>query len=231
MKRRNVETSKRRNGIVALRCGEQRIAQRGPSFDFSTIRLSDVSRTRRGFTLLEVVIVIAILAILAALAIPRLLDHEHRLFNLTCDRTSDLLTIFAQRSALGQTPVGIRFDYERRWLEVMVYDVPEGSLDGQGQWRTDPFITPVKFPPMETARLLEVRGDGREFDTSVWPLSTTPGQDRPSIEIILEGPSRTVTIALPPYAVSPKQIDWDDPQAELYTPIDLTSIGRSREEW
>lgn len=184
---------------------------------------------RRAFTLLELLIVIAILALLATLLVPRVLDHEDRVFNLTCDRVSDLLTMYAKRESVGGAPVGISYDPDRRWLMVMVYDTDDQASHGEAEWRHDTVIRPVKLP--ESTQLVDVRGDGRSADITNWPLGSEAGRDRPAIEVILEGPNRTVSIVLPSYAVAPRQFAQDDPAIESFTPIDLTRTGRVRDEW
>ncbi|MCP3905955.1 MAG: type II secretion system protein [Planctomycetes bacterium] len=187
------------------------------------------SRSPRAFTLLEVLIVVVILAILATLAVPRLTGTTRRTFDLTVDRVADLLVMFAQRDALGQKPVGIRFDASRRELQLVTL---ERYDDGASDWWVDRFVIPVELPDVIDEERLGVYADGEWVDVREWPLHHTPGENRPSIEIVLasvDGEHET-TIVLAPHDVAPRRSDRAGTVAAR-TPIDLDGAGRSREDW
>lgn len=181
--------------------------------------------------MMEMLIVLMVLALLAAMVVPRLVGNDMRRFRLACDQVTDLLTMLAKRESLSQKPIGLSYDEEQHWLTVMVYDITPGSEGREASWRTDPALRPVKLP--EVAELVEVRADGDRIDIARWPLTTTPGQKRPAIEIVLQGPDyETVMISLSPHAVAPRRYsDEGDAAAAHHVPIDLSMGGRSREEW
>ncbi|MHC5113451.1 MAG: prepilin-type N-terminal cleavage/methylation domain-containing protein [Planctomycetota bacterium] len=185
--------------------------------------------TRSGFTLLEVIVVISIIAVLATLAVPRLTGTARRTFDLTADKVGDLLLMFAQRDSLGQSPVGIRYDTDLRKLELVTlrrYD------DGSSDWLVDRFVTPIELPDLIDEEQLAVYADGEWVDVRDFPLSHTPGETRPSIEIYLttiDGAHET-TVVLSPHAVAPRRSDRTDLVARR-APIDLDGAGRSREDW
>jgi prepilin-type N-terminal cleavage/methylation domain-containing protein len=183
----------------------------------------------RGFTVIEMLIVVVILAILAGMAVPRLFTNDHRIFRLTCDEVADLLTMYAKRESTGSRPVGLMYDEQRHALVMLEFDVDDQSARGRARWRTDALIQPVRLP--EFVELVEVRADGDYIDITEWPLSNRPGQERPRISLSLQGVGRTVTLVLPPHAVSPRQIGWSDDDAMHPVPVDLNSIGLSRGEW
>jgi len=184
--------------------------------------------TRSGFTLLEVIVVISILALLATMMVPRLTGTARRTFDLTADQVADLLLMFAQRDSLGQNPVGIRYDADRRELQLVTLQ----RYDGGSDWRVDRFVIPVELPGIIDEDRFGVYADGEWVDVRDWPLSHTPGETRPSIEVTLatiDGDYET-SVVLSPHAVAPRRSDRTDAVA-LRTPIDLDSAGRSREDW
>jgi prepilin-type N-terminal cleavage/methylation domain-containing protein len=79
------------------------------------------------FTLIEVIIVVAIVAILAAMTMPRLLNQDRRRLQEATDGVSDLLIMFALRESLSDRPVGIWHDAERNWIVLMMLDRTEGD--------------------------------------------------------------------------------------------------------
>lgn len=181
-----------------------------------------------GFTLVELLVVMAILAILASMIVPRLLGNNARAFRVTCEQVSDMLTMYAQRENLGSKPVGLAYDADRHWLMMLEYDRAENG-GRVADWQSDMLIRPVHLP--EFAELVEVRSDGNPIDISQWPLSNRPGHARPSISLTLQGPEGAVTFLLPPYAVAPRTVGTTTDQAPPPQPIDLFAAGRSRGEW
>lgn len=186
--------------------------------------------TARGFTVMEMLLVVMILALLMTMVVPRLTGQDTRQFRLACDQVADMLTMLAKRESLSQKPLGLSYNAERHWLSVLSYDIDRDSGETEPRWRHDPALPPVKLP--EVAELVEVRADGDLLDISRWPLTTTPGEQRPMIEVLLRGPDdEEMTIMLPPYSVAPRQFAHNSEAPVYHTPIDLSSGGRSREEW
>ncbi len=187
----------------------------------------------RAFTLLEIIIVMAVLAIIMAMTVPRLLGREGRVLQLTADRVSDLLAMFAQRETLSGRPTAIWHDTERHLLVLLILDIDEAAPEEPAEWRPDRTVRPVRMPPsIDVQRGIAASVDGNPVDMSQWPIATEPGRPRPSIEISLYADDGNVkTIALPSHALAPYQLD--DAQAVLAVrrPVDLDAAGRNREDW
>ncbi len=187
----------------------------------------------RAFTLVEVIVVVAVLAIIMAMTVPRLMGQEGRRFQLTADRVADLLTMFAQRETLSGRPVGIWHDTERHRIVLMILDIDEAAPEEPALWRPDRTVLPVPIPwTIDVERGILVSVDGNPVDISDWPIATESGKLRPRIEISLYADDGNVkTIALPAHALTPYQLD--DAQASLASrrPIDLDAAGRNREDW
>lgn len=191
-------------------------------------------RRLRGFTLLEVTIVVVILAILSSLMLPRLFGHEKRNFRLVTEQVADLLLMYAQRDALSPRPVGISHDAERNWITLVTLEASENRLlEGASTWQMDSFVRPVKLPPIGSRPItVEFRADGELVNAAEWPLASTPGRDRPEIDITLYTEvGLTATVSLSPYSVAPSIWGLDDEQTYGPEPMDLDATGRSREDW
>jgi prepilin-type N-terminal cleavage/methylation domain-containing protein len=186
----------------------------------------------RGFTLLEVIVVVAILALLATLTVPRVTGMARREFDLTADRVADLLMMFAHRDSLGQKPVGIMYDESRRALMLVVLDIDDPEQRHTASWQLDPYVDPVKLPDIVDPQSLVATADGEVAYIAEYPLSHTPGEARPTIEISFQsydGAYHT-SLVLHPYDVAPRRTDRSA-QAQARQPVDLDAAGRSREEW
>ncbi len=185
-----------------------------------------------GFTLLEVIIVVAVMALLMALTVPRLVRQDRRAMQLAVDRVGDLLTMFAQREQLSGKPAGIWHDAERNWIVLMVLDVNPAEPDEPAAWRPDPMVKPVKLPRSISPDGVLLTADGVGLDIRNWPVATEPGQLRERLEFsLLDNDGGVRTVILPAYAMAPYQLDEMRLGLDPRTPIDLDAAGRQREDW
>ena len=184
-------------------------------------------RTNRfGFTLLEMIVVVLVIGIMASMVIPRLTNTRHREFNLTVQSISDVLLMFAHRASTSNQSVGFRYDIDEKQFEVLIKFEEE---DGKN-WGIDPLSNPVKLPSWIDADSVYLYTDGELTDTTQWPISASPGENRPLIEVVLNWENNTANITLPSHAIGPS-IWHDGVGDELLIPIDLDAEGRGREEW
>ena len=183
------------------------------------------------FTLIEVIIVVAIVAILAAMTMPRLLNQDRRRLQEATDGVSDLLIMFALRESLSDRPVGIWHDAERNWIVLMMLDRTEGD-DEPAVWQQDHAVKPVKLPLIVPVDGVQAFADGEPIDFGQWPIVTEPGRPRPDVEITLSTDDGLLrTIVLPAHAISPYESETGQELVELRSPIDLDAEGRHREDW
>jgi prepilin-type N-terminal cleavage/methylation domain-containing protein len=189
---------------------------------------SPAASRRRGFTLLEMIVVVLVLAILGTLIVPRLTGNQRREFRLAVDKTGDLLTMFGQRQNLGQKIVGISHNLDDNSIALIEIDSDSSGFSG---WRYDAYVKPLRLPAFMSEADVEFYVDGDPYDASDWPLSSEPGQQRPSIEIRLRGPDESATLILSPHGVSPLILDDSNSSGMTRQAIDLDGEGRGREDW
>jgi prepilin-type N-terminal cleavage/methylation domain-containing protein len=182
----------------------------------------------RGFTLLEMIVVVIVLSVLASMAIPRLSGTRFREYELKVEQTADLMVMFAHRLATSTKATGLQYDAPNRKLFLLTLQKDIDSKESY--WIDDPLSPPVSFPIWMEEDAITILTDGDFADTSQWPLTTMPGQNRPIIEISIEWEDHASLIMLASHAMAPSiWIDGDG--TEPLTPIDLDTAGQSREEW
>lgn len=188
---------------------------------------------RRSFTLVEMVVVIAVLAVIMALTLPRMIGREGRVLQLAADGVADLMTMYAQRESLSSRPTGIWHDRASHRLVLVVLARDDARPDEPANWRPDRTVRPVRLPSnVDVERGVGASIDGSPVDISQWPIATEPGKRRPRIEISLYADDGQVkTIVLASHALKPYHIDDEESVLASRQPVDLDGAGRQREDW
>ena len=181
---------------------------------------------QKGFTLIEMIVVVIVIGIMTAAIIPRLSGNRDREFNLLVDQVADVVLMFAHRSASSNQPSGLRYDPELHRFELL----SKFKEDEVYFWDIDPLAVPIRFPDWLEENKIEIFIDGDHADTSQWPITVTPGETRPLIEVALGWDKRYALISLASHSIGPS-IWLDGDGVEPLMPIDLDAQGRGREEW
>ena len=180
----------------------------------------------RAFTLLEMIVVVIVIGIMSALIIPRMGGSRYREYSLTVERVQDVVLMFAHRISTSKQPAALRFDPQKNRFELLT----KVEDDGDFFWEPDPLAKPVNLPSWFEEEALSIFVDGEYVDTMQWPVTTTPGEARPLIEVSIEWDEHTSLISLPAHAMGPN-LWFDGEGTEPLMPIDLDAIGQGREEW
>lgn len=181
---------------------------------------------RHAFTLIEMIIVTIVIGIMSAMIIPRLSGNRDRKFNLLVEQVGDVVLMFAHRVSSSNQPAALRFNTTLKQIELLA----KVEEDGERFWNLDPLALPVKLPSWIDSDAVAIYLDGELTDTTQWPVTMTPGEARPLLEVTLDWEDRSALISLPSHSIGPN-IMFDGEGHELLIPIDLDAQGRGREEW
>ncbi len=187
----------------------------------------------RAFTLVEMVVVIAVLSVIMAMTLPRMIGREGRQLQLAADRVADLLTMYAQRESLSSRPTGIWHDRDSHRIVLMTLAIDDARPDDPVDWRPDRTVKPIQLPAnVDVERGVGASIDGTPVDIGLWPIATEPGKRRPRIEISLYADDgRAKTIVLPSHALKPYFLDDENSMLASREAVDLDAAGRHREDW
>jgi general secretion pathway protein H len=113
---------------------------------------------RRGFTLLELVVVLAVVGLAAGILLPRLADLGPFELDAAARRLADALTLARERAVLRAAPAHLTLDL------------------ATGSWTTDEPGTAVSLPPRVRVRAVVANGE-RAVDTGIIVIRFDPAGD------------------------------------------------------
>lgn len=187
--------------------------------------------SRRGFTLIEVIIAAMVIAVLAAMLIPRLNRSSSQTYESTIEQMAALMSTFATREATGIQQVAMLQDPDTGeiGLSVMQRTLGQGSDSEAPEWIPDPLTMPFRLP--RGVEIADVIVDSDSIGGTDWMVASIPGGGRPRVEIRLVADNMDTVLVLESSAITPVRIDSDRPAPPIREPIDLEGTGRSREFW
>lgn len=183
---------------------------------------------RRGFSLVEVIIVCALLAILAGTIVPRLLVVQRQKEEKAIVETEDLLRMYAFRNTAGAQQIGLYFDPASNELSLWIYDLNPAEPEAPRIWQQDRLSAPVGFP--EGMTIASAVAD--ELPMAMrepWNIPTNPDGSRPRIELELSGSEKRAVLVLENYATAPTRVDENGFLAR--SPVDLDAEGSALDPW
>ena len=183
---------------------------------------------RRGFTLLELIVVISILAVVSSVVIPRLRGLSKGKADVAVERLSELLSLFAWRDNAGSQQCAIYLNPDSGAIELWTLEpIPNRPMD-PAQWMPDRFVQPVRIPE---GVQLEVMADGMRLDGSEWRIVGSPSGNRDLIEMHVIAEGFDSLLLLNPRAAMPTRIDNGKVVEDQRETRDLDARGMSREPW
>ena len=183
---------------------------------------------RRGFTLVEVIIVVMILSVLSGLIIPRMVGIASSKERLVVSTAADLLSAFAYRDSISSGSAAIEYDGSNRNLFLL------GARGGNSEdepltWQRDPLAPVVRIPEYIDVRALS---DGELLPETSWSITAREDGTRPEIRLQITGNKIEATVSLPTWAQSPYVVESDALTVpKIPDAIDLDAIGQGRDTW
>ena len=130
-------------------------------------RCTTTTRSSRGFTLVEVIVVAILLSFAALAVVPSLRANPSAKFQLATDQVMDLLSVYALRDRTGNAPVALQRQLDFEGMEVIsdrLALLVQDETDGVTEWRIDPHVRPVELIEAISRDGIDVRLDGELID-------------------------------------------------------------------
>lgn len=177
----------------------------------------------RGFSIVEIIVVLVILSVLAAAVVPRLAAMSGRQARADAEAVAELLSIAARRDELTSQRVALDFDAERGSLRLLTRRADAAD------WRPDPLAPDAQ---LRGSFLESVESEGVDLDPDRWRIEFQQSGRRPPVTLVVtddrKRDSWRVTL---PVGASRAALA---PAASRLAPdgsIDLDAVGRSEEPW
>jgi prepilin-type N-terminal cleavage/methylation domain-containing protein len=184
----------------------------------------------RGFTIVELLLVLVVLGLLMSLALPRLTTIERRRTQLNIEELFDLVGMFAYRDSLRVQRVGLWHDSSTETYQLLIHDVDPDRPEDPPEWRPDRFVNPVRLAP--GVAIVDLLVDGRRQNIrDDWLVNGAVRDFRPRIQLDLDTDEGPVSIVLEPDSLQPVRIGAGVDESNARTSIDLDAVGRDREAW
>jgi prepilin-type N-terminal cleavage/methylation domain-containing protein len=190
---------------------------------------------RRGFTIIEVVVVIVILGIAAGFVLPRVVGGASRSVRAKADEVGAVLSALARRDAMLSQPVALDYNADSGVLRVLTLRTQE---TGRG-WVSDRLLPVAELLPSSDGgvRLVSVRSDQTVYRDEDFRIELDQFQPRGVLEVVLSDSREryfaTVTLGATSLQASIAESEGGAGTGggELPEAIDLDALGKEGEAW
>ena len=159
--------------------------------------MSPPHRSQRGFTLLEVSIVLLIIGLLIALAIPRLPDITSTRLQASADKLAVTLGYLSDEAALRGRVYRLSLDLDRgNWRVTVTAPYATGDIAAGFVEEWDPYIRAEQLPP--DVRLDSVESGTNRYESGTAELIFTPDGNGLPVKVVLAAGLHTYTVSYDP---------------------------------
>jgi prepilin-type N-terminal cleavage/methylation domain-containing protein len=193
----------------------------------------NATRRHRGFTLIELIVVVVVLAVLAGLTIPRVMGTGDRKGRTEAEAAASLLTQAARRQMLTTSRVALEYDAASPALRIVTLKPSDiASFDGRDRvWIEDPLLPRVA---LESLEMVAATSSTAALDPKRFHAELSEGTGRVALSLILRDrlAGTEWSIRLPPTS-DRALLAQGRPQNPLADPdtMDLDDTGRRDSPW
>lgn len=184
-----------------------------------------------GFTLIEIICVLAILAVLAGLIVPRITPSPDRAARAEAVELQRMLTAFAQRDIYASDPIALQYDDATSRLSLYALRRNDFSSGGKAAWTEDRIVPAIT---LETLQIKAIHANGSPIKDRRWRIELSQTFPRPDIVLELSragAPSQNnYIIDLAPRALAARLTPGSTPPRDTGY-ADLDAQGRGEDAW
>ncbi len=185
------------------------------------------ARRQRGFTMMEMIIVVIVLGLLATAIVPRMTGTDARRARISLEATEDLLTVLAHRSTISFHPVGLQYDGQANILRIMTLSVDPRTE--RAVWQPDQLADEVRYPA--DVRIERCYVDETPQSYASWLIEFPVQEVRPDVRLRLAGPGLDVYCVLASHASTCRTVQTGEESEQASPLVDLDAQGREFDSW
>src|SRR4051812_37381853 len=184
-------------------------------------------RDGRGFTMIEVIVVVVILAVLAGAMAPRLLSMTGREVRASAQAAGDLFSVAARRDVLTSQRVAVDYDADHSRIRLMT--LAPSATSTAPEWHEDVLMPAVN---LGNTQVLAASIDGVPMDPKLWRVEFPQGSRRPVVELTFANSKGkdcwTVTL---PSTSDTATVQAGEVRVQADSSIDLDASGAGSVAW
>jgi prepilin-type N-terminal cleavage/methylation domain-containing protein len=188
--------SEKRLGTGGWGLGKGRLEARGWRLTLPSLSLKPQASSLKGFTLLELTVVLFIIGLLAAVLVPRLGDLGGARLDAHARRLAALVRYLHGEAAFRSQLYRLNYDLDQRTYWVTVLTPTRDSAEFLAD--SSPLARPVQLPPSITFADVRVPSVGLVSTGRVYTHFYPQGYTDPTIIHLRDQHFRFVTITIPP---------------------------------
>ena len=175
---------------------EKRLATRGRRREISYSSLKSQASSLKGFTLLELTVVLFIVGLLLVMIVPHLGDVDGARLDATAKRMAAVVRYLSGEAALQNRPFRLNYDLDTHAYWITALELTQNGAEFQEDESL--LSRPVQLPQAITFADVQAPGIGRVSTGRVYTHFLPHGYTDPTLIHLRDQRSRVMTVIIPP---------------------------------